>query len=124
MPVLTAPDSPTHQLPGTRFTALAGPSRGARDTSVWRVEIAPGTPTAPHAVTREEIFVVLSGRAGFTVGDQQQEARAGDAVLVPPDTTFAIGCLGDEPMIALCLLPVGGQAQLPDGEPFTPPWAL
>jgi hypothetical protein len=26
--------------------------------------------------------------------------------------------------VLLCCFPVGGQAQLPGGEPFTPPWAL
>ena len=43
MPVLRAPAAPTHDLGGTRFTSLATPSRGSTDTSVWIVEIAPGT---------------------------------------------------------------------------------
>ena len=42
MPVLSAPASPTHELPHARFTSLATPSRGTSETSVWRVEIAPG----------------------------------------------------------------------------------
>ena len=124
MPVLTAPDRPTHELPGTRFTALASPSRGSSDTSVWRVEIQPGTLPTPHAVTREEIFVVLSGRAVLQVGDEQQAAGPGDAVVIPAGQPFALGCVGDEPLVAICLLPVGGQAQLPGAEPFTPPWAV
>jgi hypothetical protein len=41
MPVLTAPATPTHDLGGARFTSLATPSRGATDTSVWKVEILP-----------------------------------------------------------------------------------
>jgi hypothetical protein len=58
MPILTAPHGPTHSLSGTEFTSLATPSRGSNDLSVWTVEIAPGTPATPHALTREEVFVV------------------------------------------------------------------
>jgi quercetin dioxygenase-like cupin family protein len=124
MPVLTAPDGPTHELPGTRFTAQASPNRGSSDTSVWRVEIDPGTLPTPHAVTREEIFVVLAGRAWFQTGADPQVAGPGDTVVVPAGVPFVLGCDGDEPLVALCLLPVGGQAQVPGAEPFTPPWAL
>ena len=35
MTVLTAPDTATHDLGGTRFTSLATPSRGSAETSVW-----------------------------------------------------------------------------------------
>jgi hypothetical protein len=42
---------------------------------------------------------------------------------VPPGVPFALAPAGDEPLRALCCLPIGGQAQLADGEPFTPPWA-
>ena len=123
MPVLNAPDSPTHTLPGARFTSLATPRRGSTDTSVWRVEIAPGTPATPHQVTREEVFVVLSGRARVSLADVVSEARPGDAIVVPRDTPFAISALGDEPLQAICCLPVGGRARLGDGTVFVPPWA-
>jgi hypothetical protein len=86
MPVLAAPATPTHDLGGARFTSLATPSRGATDTSVWKVEILPGAPATPHSLTRE--------------------ANAGAG-----------------PLRLLCCLPVGGQARLPDGSTFTPPWA-
>lgn len=123
MPVLPAPSSPTHALPGASFTSLASPARGAVSTSVWRVAIAPGTPATPHEVTREEIFVILSGRASVRIGEDQREAAAGDAIVVPPDTRFEIASAGDEPVEALCCLPVGGKARLADGTTFVPPWA-
>jgi mannose-6-phosphate isomerase-like protein (cupin superfamily) len=124
MPVISAPTSPTHELPGSRFTALVGPRVGASDTSVWRVELAPNAPPTLHALTREEVFVILAGRARVTIGGVQSEAAAGDAVLVPAHTPFAITCASDAPLRALCCMPVGGKARLPGGEPFTPPWAL
>lgn len=122
MPVIPAPPRATHQLPHASFTSLATPARGSRETSLWRVEIAPGTPATPHQVTREEIFVVLTGEARVTIGGEVSSARAGDTIVVPADTTFAIANAGDAPLEALCCLPVGGQARL-EGAVFTPPWA-
>jgi mannose-6-phosphate isomerase-like protein (cupin superfamily) len=123
MPVLTAPTTATHTLPGASFTSLATPARGSSSTSVWRVEISPGTPATPHQVTREEIFIILSGRASVRLGDERREANAGDAIVVPPDTPFEIAALGEQALQAICCLPVGGQARLGDGTTFVPPWA-
>ena len=123
MPVLPAPAAPTHDVGTARFTSLATPSRGCTDTSVWWVEIEPGTAPTPHRLTREEIFVVLAGRARLRIDDQAAVAGVGDAIVVPPGVPFELTADGLEPVRALCVLPVGGQAQLDGGEPFTPPWA-
>jgi mannose-6-phosphate isomerase-like protein (cupin superfamily) len=124
MAVIPAPAAPTHELGGARFTSLATPSRGSTDTSVWLVDIAPGTEGAPHELTREEVFVVLAGRAEVRLGDTVSRADVGDAIVVPPGVRFALAPIGEEPLRAVCCLPVGGQGQLGDGEPFTPPWAV
>ena len=124
MAVLPAPSAPTHELGAARFTSLATPSRGSAETSVWLVEIAPGTPGQPHRLTREEVFVVLAGAAEVHLGGVVSHAGVGDAIVVPPDTPFTLAAAGAEPFRALCCLPVGGQGQLADGAPFTPPWAL
>lgn len=124
MPILSTPSSPTHTLPGTTFTSLASPARGSVATSVWRVTIEPGTPATPHEVTREEIFVIVSGRANVRIGEEQGEGAAGDVIVVPPDTRFEISNAGGEPLEALCCLPVGGMARLADGSTFVPPWAV
>lgn len=123
MAVLVAPDAPTHTLPGAAFTSLATPARGSVSNSVWRVRLAPATPATPHEVTREEIFVILAGRARVRIGGEEREAASGDAVVVPADTPFEIACAGDAPLEALCCLPVGGMARLADGTTFVPPWA-
>src|SRR4051812_50018378 len=124
MAVIPAPPEPTHELGGARFTSLATPSRGSSDTSVWLVEIAPGTAATPHRLTREEVFVVLAGRAEVRLGEAVSLAAAGDAIVVPPGVPFELAPAGEEALRALCCLPVGGQGQVADGEPFTPPWAL
>lgn len=122
MTVLTAPDSHTHDLGGTRFTSLATPSRGSAETSVWTMEIDAGVPGTPHSLTREEVFVVLEGRASVVVDGVGGVARPGDAVVVPPGVDFQIANGGDTVLRLLCCLPVGGQAVTTDGQ-FTPPWA-
>jgi quercetin dioxygenase-like cupin family protein len=123
MAVVPAPAVPTHEVGNARFTSLATPSRGSTETSVWTVEIAPGSPGLPHRITREEVFVVLAGTAEVGLAGDTSLAGPGDAIVVPAGTTFTLAAAGDEPLRALCVLPVGGQAQHGDGEPFTPPWA-
>jgi quercetin dioxygenase-like cupin family protein len=122
MSVITAPEQPTHDLGGTRFTSLATPSTGSEETSVWVVEIDPGVPATPHSLTREEVFVVLDGIADTLVEGRPGRARRGDAIVVPPDVPFEITNGGEGPLRLLCCLPVGGQAVTADGR-FTPPWA-
>ncbi len=122
MSVITAPEHPTHDLGGTRFTSLATPSRGSLETSVWTVEIDPGIPATPHSLTREEVFVVLEGSATTTVDGREATAEAGDAIVVPAGVPFEISNSAVGPLRLLCCLPVGGEAVTADGR-FTPPWA-
>ena len=122
MPIISAPARASHELPHAHFTSLATPRLGAAETSVWRVRLLGGEPV-PHSLTREEIFVVLAGRARVCLDGQWQVAEAGDSIVVPKDVAFAIGNAGGEPVELLCCLPVGGKARLADGQVFTPPWA-
>ncbi len=123
MPVIAAPLSPTHEVGSTRFTSLATPSKGTRSTSIWNVEIAPGTEPTPHSLTSEELFVVTAGSALIRMEGADSVATVGDVIVVPPDTPFELSNASSEPLHLLCCLPVGGQARLADGSTFTPPWA-
>ncbi len=123
MPVIRPPAGPTHTLPGTRFTSLATPSRGTRESSLWRVEIDEATAATPHTLTREEVFLVVRGTAAVRVGTDESRAAQGDAIVVPAGEPFTLANAGDATLELLCWLPVGGQAQIGDGPPFTPPWA-
>lgn len=111
-------------MAGTRFTPLAAPSSGSTEICVWRVELSPHADAVPHELTREEVLVVLSGTARASIGGRVADVGAGDAIIVPPDTPFSLTAVGGDPVVALAYLPVGGQARMPGGEPFTPPWAL
>lgn len=124
MTVLSRANAPTHQLHGASFTSLATPSRGSRETAIWRVEIEPGTPAQPHRLTREEIFIVLSGTAHVRIGEREQLAHTGDAIVVPPDTDFTLTNSGADLLCALCCMPVGGEAIIAGRPAFRPPWSL
>lgn len=126
MPVIRRTDAPVFTLPdgGTTFTGLAAPSRGSKETGAWQVSWSPRQDGTPHQLDHEELFVVLSGRAVFTIGDEEFEAAAGDAVVVPAHTRLSVANPFDEPVDAIAILPAGAQARMgADGEPFTPPWA-
>ncbi len=123
MPVIKSSAAPAFALPFLSVTGLAAPSRGARETCVWRLALAPGAPGTVHAVDREEIFVALAGHATATLGDESLSLGPGDALIVPAGQSFALANPGVEPFEAIAVLPVGGQAMLPAGQAFTPPWA-
>ncbi|MEO8183933.1 MAG: cupin domain-containing protein [Deltaproteobacteria bacterium] len=122
MPILRAEDAPSFALPNLSVTGLAAPSRGSRETSVWRITLSPGSPGVAHSLDREEIFVVLAGSATVTLGDERSELRAGDVLVVPPGQLFAFGNAGPGALDALAMAPVGIRAKMPDGEFFAPPW--
>jgi quercetin dioxygenase-like cupin family protein len=124
MPITDAGTASVHELAGTRFTPLAAPSSGSTEICVWRVELPPHSDAVPHELTREEVLVVLSGTARASIDGRVTDVAAGGAIIVPAETPFSVTAVGDEPMVALAYLPVGGQARMPGEEPFTPPWAL
>jgi quercetin dioxygenase-like cupin family protein len=120
--VIDRAQAPLFEIPNLVVTGLASPSRGAAETCVWRLALAPGAPGVAHAVTREEIFVVLAGRALATVDGVEHTIQSGDTLIVPRDTTFALANPHPDAFEAMVAFPVGGQAVTGAGT-FTPPWA-
>ncbi|MCA9589571.1 MAG: cupin domain-containing protein, partial [Myxococcales bacterium] len=90
MPIISSQDAPTFDIPGVRFIGLAAPSRGATENAVWRVVMQPGTPANVHRLSREEVLVAVSGSARVSIAGVESELTAGSAVIVPPDTDFAL----------------------------------
>ncbi|GAA3617854.1 cupin domain-containing protein [Microlunatus ginsengisoli] len=123
MSVITAPTEPTHDLGDTRFTSLATPSLGSTDTAVWIAELDPGVEAVPHSLTREEIFVVLAGRAGVRLDGTELIAGRADAIVVPPGVELVLRNLSEDPLKLLCCMPVGGEALMADGSRLSPPWS-
>ena len=116
-------DSTVFDIPGVTFTTCASPSRGSKETSVWRVRIAPGTKPHLHRVTREEIFVAVKGAGSAIVDGRSLAVTAGATLVVPANTEFGLGNDSDSDFEAIVVLPVGGAAIDGDAGPFVPPWA-
>jgi quercetin dioxygenase-like cupin family protein len=122
VPVVTASDAPVFDAGGATITGLASPARGARDSAAWRVRFHADRPSPPHELTREEVFVVLTGALTAEYGGREETAAAGGALIVPAGQRFSL-VARDAPAEAVCVLPVGGTALL-DGAEITPPWAV
>lgn len=123
MTVISSSSAPEFHAGGTHVIGLASPSRGANDTSVWRVTLDAGTASPTHELEREEVFVALSGMATARVDGIDHQLSSGDALIVPRETPFSIACSGDAAFEAICCFPVGAKAVV-DGKAFTPPWAV
>ena len=121
MTVISAEKAPTFETGHATITGLAAPSRGAIDTSVWRVKLNADEPSPPHSVTREEVFVVIDGTLAVRYEDRVERAHAGGALIVPAGESFSLAAIGG-PAEAVCVLPVGGRAVL-NGDVIVPPWA-
>jgi quercetin dioxygenase-like cupin family protein len=127
MPVIFAADAPRFSLadaPLTVFTGLASPSRGARETSVWRVALGPRTPASAHSLDHEEVIVGLSGQAVVRIDGEEYSVRAGDTIIVPSGTNFSLANPHADPFEAMAVLPVGARASMGSGEWFMPPWTV
>jgi quercetin dioxygenase-like cupin family protein len=124
MPHIAAADAPIFTLPGTTFTGLAAPSRGARENAVWRVALEPGTLPRAHQLTREEILIATSGAAIASLNGEEIHFAAGDALIIPAFAAFSLANPGQSTFEAVAVLPVGARAWMEDGELFVPPWSL
>jgi quercetin dioxygenase-like cupin family protein len=124
MPFIKASAAPTFEIPGLQILGLAAPSRGSAETCVWRITVAPGTPGTPHSVDREEIFIGVSGEARVELDGEDARLAPGDTLVVPAGRSFSMSNPGDEPFVAMVVLPVGGRAVMPGGACFNPPWTL
>lgn len=49
-----------------------------------------------HQHPYSETFVIIRGRALFTIGDEQREGTAGEILVVPPNTPHKFAVLGPD----------------------------
>jgi quercetin dioxygenase-like cupin family protein len=124
MPVITSAEAPTFEAPGATVTGLASPSRGARDTAVWRISFEANHASPAHSLSNEEVFVVLEGRliARYADDGSAETADAGGALVVRAGREFTIAADGG-PASAVCAFPVGAVVALGE-DVITPPWAV
>jgi quercetin dioxygenase-like cupin family protein len=121
--LITHDEAPVFDIPGATFTAYAAPSRGASQVSLWSVELAAGTTSAPHYMDSEELFFGQTGTAVAVVDGTEHPLGPGDCLVIPPGAMFSFRVGEDEPFRALACMRSGGRATL-DGETFAPPWTV
>jgi quercetin dioxygenase-like cupin family protein len=87
-------------------TEFTGEELGA-GVSIILVDTPPGRGPSLHRHQYEEVFAVQKGHVTFTIGDEERVARAGDVVVVPPNTPHGFVNTGDEPlgMVAIHVSP-------------------
>jgi len=122
MTLATLSEAPAIVNGGFVFRPLAVPSRGSSELAIWSLDVAPGARSDPHTVSREEVFLLRSGRISVEVGGEVHEPAPGDAVIVPPDTHLRLSNLGTEPALLTVCTSKGMLGSL-NGQTIAPPWA-
>ncbi len=123
MPHSPLAEAPAFDRHGFIFRPLAAPSRGSTELAVWTVDIAPGLVSEAHSMDREEVFVVVAGQISATVGGEEIDAVAGDAVIIPANTLLQLrNSCPDSHATITAMTSVGMQARIGDAT-FSPPWA-
>lgn len=70
---------------------------GSRNLAITWVDGAPGSEQGLHRHdANEQVYVIVRGRGVMKAGGEEQEARPGTLVLIPPGTDDAIRNTGDE----------------------------
>jgi mannose-6-phosphate isomerase-like protein (cupin superfamily) len=77
---------------------FAGDDNGGVGISLLFVDAPPGRGPGLHRHAYEEIFILQEGQGTFTAADEQREARAGEIVVVPPDTPHRFVNSGEGPL--------------------------
>ena len=113
-------DNRTFALGGNHMIGLATPSRGAQTTELWRGRMDAGAATPLHQHDHEEVVLFLSGSGRATVGTQEVRYRAGDTVILPPNTLHQIFADTDTDLVAAMALAT--PITTPDGAVLDLPW--
>jgi quercetin dioxygenase-like cupin family protein len=102
---------PFDELPHGRVAhRFEGRGRGT-SVSFFITHGAPGTGPVLHRHPYEEVFIVQSGVATFTVGDETVDAEGGHILIVPPNTPHKFVNSGDDTLHMVSIHPVDQMEQ-------------
>ncbi len=121
MPILRFDDAPEFELSSVHVRGLAAPSRGATETLMYRIDVAPGQQLPNHTHDHEEVFYVLSGSLTAVLDGEEYPVAEGDTVMIPAGVehwSFA----GEVGAALLIAMPSGTVMIRSDGERVEPPW--
>jgi mannose-6-phosphate isomerase-like protein (cupin superfamily) len=123
MPFITADEAAVHELHGVRFVSYANPALGSTELCAWRGEVPARSDGTAHTISREEVFLVLSGALEITIGDASRLLAAGDVAVAPAGSRVAVANRTEEPARMWVTTSRGLTATLADGSRIAPPWA-
>jgi mannose-6-phosphate isomerase-like protein (cupin superfamily) len=89
---------------GSGIRELAGPAwTPARNQSLAEAVVPPGGETAEHYHPKtEELYYFTAGAGRMRLGEAEADVRAGDCVVIPPETVHKLWNPGPEPLVLLC----------------------
>jgi mannose-6-phosphate isomerase-like protein (cupin superfamily) len=89
---------------GSSIRELAGiPSGNAVNQSLAEATVPPGGETIEHYHrVSEEIYFFTSGAGRMRLGDEEDDVRAGDMVVIAPGMRHKLWNTGPEPLVLLC----------------------
>ena len=89
---------------GSSIRELAGiPSGNAVNQSLAEATVPPGGETIEHYHrVSEEIYFFTAGAGRMRLGDEEDDVRAGDAVVIAPGLRHKLWNPGPEPLVLLC----------------------
>jgi len=94
----------------TTIRVVFGPEQNAPTFALRQVDVQGGGSTPHHTHPYEHEVVVLEGNMKVVGPDGEKSAKAGDAVLIPPDEIHQFKNASEtEPAKLLCLIPVEHQ---------------
>lgn len=115
-------DAVAHRMHGAVFHSYVAPAMGSEELCAWRLEVSPGTAGLPHRISREEVFLVLSGEITMTLDAERTVLRAGDVAFAGKGSEISVDNHGDETATVWVTTSVGLQATTAEGATISPPW--
>lgn len=101
----------------TGFRLLAGRHDGLRRLLVASGRIPVGAPSQIHQHAGDEVIRIVTGEVVMRVADERRTCRAGDIVIVPPDTLHGFRVITDTIMEVIAEQDIGTfwPVRQPDG---------
>lgn len=85
--------------------------------------MAPGSAGPSHALSTEQVVVVVSGRLRVALDGEERLLEAGDSVALAAGAERRFSNGGDSPVITVTAAFSGATARVGDGPPAPIPWA-